>query len=94
MPPYAGDFLFHNNNNKNATIASNAVPTAKLTESVTEDETSGSEKTGHFNALLDFNPCTTMSGAGHSMSSAMFKARPCTWCGKGCNKVNYTYEDV
>jgi hypothetical protein len=82
MPPYAGDFLYNNN----AAYANNATP-SKI-EPIIEEEASGSEKAGRLDALLDFNPCTTMSGAGHSMTSAMFKVRPCSWCGKGCNKVN------
>jgi len=37
-----------------------------------------------FDAILDFNPCmVTMPNPGHSM----FKVRNCSWCGKGCNKL-------
>jgi hypothetical protein len=90
MPPYAGDFLSNNNNKNNdiATYPSDIVAVnTKPTESVMEDEFSGSEKIGRFDTLLECNPCTTMSDAGHSMSSAIFKARPCNWCGNSCNKV-------
>jgi hypothetical protein len=82
MPPYAGDFMSFSSSNA---AYANTAPTKP--ETITEEEASASEKNGRFDALLDFNPCTTMSGASHSMTSAMFKTRPCSWCGKGCNKV-------
>jgi hypothetical protein len=43
-------------------------------------ETEGSKSQSGINALLDFNPCA-------SMSSAVFKERKCHHCGKAVNKV-------
>lgn len=84
MPPYAGDFLFSNSSNNAYADATPVKP-----ETIPEgEEAEAQPKSSPLDGLLDFNPCVSFSGGGHSMSSAMFKTRSCAWCGKGCNKVS------
>ncbi|KAG7351528.1 hypothetical protein IV203_010888 [Nitzschia inconspicua] len=88
MPPFSGDSMFCSSN------AAYDTTTPVKPETVTEEEAPTSEKNGRFDALLDFNPCVSVSGAGHSMSSAMFKTRQCSWCGQGCNKLKGYNKEV
>jgi hypothetical protein len=86
MPPYAGDSFAFASSSDNAAYA-DATPTKPEEQTDDSSATEHSQGSSRFDALFDFNPCTSMGGMSHSMNSAMFKVRPCAWCGKGCNKV-------
>lgn len=70
--------------------ATTTTPSATSAESQTES-TDSEESSSIFERLMDFNPCMNMGNP----SSAIFKDRPCSECGRKCNKMQgYTKESV
>ena len=88
MPPYTEDSTTVVNRSEYTPFSEVDVAPAKPEEQVTTESVScAEEEEKGASSIFDFNLCTGISGAGASMQSAVFKARPCAECGKGCSKI-------
>lgn len=91
MPPYSGNdsVIAPTSGRHNAAYYADVAPSTKQGGSANDDNSASeaSQSPSRMNMLLDFNPCTSMTSAASSMTSAVFKTRTCKYCGQGCNKV-------
>lgn len=91
MPPYSGNdsVIAPTSGRHNAYL--DVAPSTKQGGPANDDNSASeaSQSPSRMNMLLDFNPCTSMTSAASSMTSAVFKTRTCKYCGQGCNKVGF-----